>query len=353
MESIVSKVHAELVALAATYADDGHENVTLSLTEDFQRALFPLLDEGIRIKDLEQSEKFRDGMVQLFRDEHPTKPAWPYLDQLEKQDRCFAKLDCRFKLGAALYKSPSCEEHFVCKDHQSSACVAKHEQIPSQGAQAKHDAKEAAVDAEMRKTEPQVGVDLKEKISENGKIDVAKKPAGNEDLNGDRLSTPKAKEDFEEGKPAKEAAAKGAADISASKEIVPSANRAEGKPKKAEKGKETRIAPVMAKEENPKSGHGKLEKRAIDGKDRPAKFKVEDVQYLSVDDFSYDHDSLMSEIQVCQLRTKSGALVWVPMEDYLRLKYEYVRLASGDEGECDDGIVKGEDMNRQNADVGR
>jgi hypothetical protein len=41
------------------------------------------------------------------------------------------------------------------------------------------------------------------------------------------------------------------------------------------------------------------------------------------------------------------------MEDYLRLKHEYVRLVSSDESEWDDGIVKGEDMNRQNADVGK
>jgi hypothetical protein len=106
-------------------------------------------------------------------------------------------------------------------------------------------------------------------------------------------------------------------------------------------------------QENPKRGDEKAEKKAVDEEHRPAKFKVEDAQYLSVDDFSYDRSSLMSEVQVCQLRTKSGALVWVPMEDYLRLKHEYVRLASSDESEWDDGIVKGEDVNRQNADVGK
>jgi hypothetical protein len=35
MESIVSKVHAELVDLATTHADAGRENVTLSLMTDF------------------------------------------------------------------------------------------------------------------------------------------------------------------------------------------------------------------------------------------------------------------------------------------------------------------------------
>ncbi|XP_014553185.1 hypothetical protein COCVIDRAFT_40751 [Bipolaris victoriae FI3] len=67
MDSIVSKVRVELVDLAATYAADKHEN----------RALFTILDEGIRIKDLEQSKELRDEMMYLFEDEYPTKPAWP------------------------------------------------------------------------------------------------------------------------------------------------------------------------------------------------------------------------------------------------------------------------------------
>jgi hypothetical protein len=106
MESIVSKVHVELVDLAATYAEAGYKNVTLSLISDFQHALFTILDKKIRIKDLEQSEKFRDEMVELFKHENHTKLAWPYLDRLKKQDRYFDKLDCMFKHGAALYKSP-------------------------------------------------------------------------------------------------------------------------------------------------------------------------------------------------------------------------------------------------------
>ena len=80
MESIVSKVHVELVDLAATYADAGYENVMLSVISDFQRALFTILDKKIRIKHIKQSEELRDEMVQLFEDEYPTKPAWPYLN---------------------------------------------------------------------------------------------------------------------------------------------------------------------------------------------------------------------------------------------------------------------------------
>ncbi|KAI0569914.1 hypothetical protein Alg215_11370 [Pyrenophora tritici-repentis] len=66
MESIVSKMHVELVDLGVTYADAGYENVTLSLISDFQRALFTVLDESVRVKDLEQSEELRDEMVQLL-----------------------------------------------------------------------------------------------------------------------------------------------------------------------------------------------------------------------------------------------------------------------------------------------
>jgi hypothetical protein len=110
-------VHIKLVNLATTYADAGHENVTLSLILDFQRALFAVLDEGIRIKDLEQSNWLKNEMEELFKGVNLTKPGWLYLNQLEKQDRCFAELGCRFKLRAALYKSPFCKDHFVCKNH--------------------------------------------------------------------------------------------------------------------------------------------------------------------------------------------------------------------------------------------
>ncbi|CAG5137498.1 uncharacterized protein ALTATR162_LOCUS134 [Alternaria atra] len=188
MESIVSKVHTSLVDLAATYADAGRENVTLSLMADFQRAVFPLLDERIRIKDLEQSEELRDEMVQLLGDEHPTKPAWPYLNQLDKQDRCFAKMGCKFQLGAGLYRSPSCEEHFVCKNHQSSPCIAKHEQASDYISKTKHDGKETAASPEKPENEPRVRADLAKSMFGDDKIDRAdavEKSAGKRDADDD------------------------------------------------------------------------------------------------------------------------------------------------------------------------
>ena len=160
MDSIVSKVRVELVDLAATYAADKHENVTISLISDFQRALFTILDEGIRIKDLEQSKELRDEMIYLFEDEYPTEPAWPYLNQLKKQDRCFAELGCRFKHGAALYKSSSCQEHFVCENHKSSPCIAKHGKVAGQKHQDENDTKnmrKTALDIASSSTEHLIG----------------------------------------------------------------------------------------------------------------------------------------------------------------------------------------------------
>ncbi|KAI4940881.1 hypothetical protein J4E91_011138 [Alternaria rosae] len=332
MESIVSKVRAELVNLAVTYAADGYENVTLSMTADFQRCLFLLLDEKIRMKDLAQSEELKDNIMQLLGNEDPKEPAWPYLNQLDKQD---------------------------------SPCLALHEQIPSQDGEANLNTEEAAADAEKPKIDPGARVDLDEidsEVSSAGERDAVKKPAGGGDLDHDHLHRPNTKAISEKATPADQIAANRAAHTIASKGITPSADPAERESDRIEKGKEALAAPTMAKEEGLKSGHGKLEKKAVNGTlereavnatDRPAKFKVEDVQYYSVDDFSYDRKSLMSEIQVCQLRKKTGDLVWIPMDDYVLLKSQWAAQASGEEGECDNSIVKEEDMYRQNADVGR
>lgn len=186
MESIVSKVHIELVNLATTYADAGHDNVTLSLILDFQRALFAVLDESIRIKDLEQSEGLKNEMEELFEDEYPTKAGWPYLNQLDKQDRCFAELGCRFKLGAALYKSPSCKDHFMCKNHQLSPCLAKHKNGLGQEHQAKDikNAKKTAVEGEKLSAERIVREALGKEMSGNIRSD--KTNAGKGDLDNKR-----------------------------------------------------------------------------------------------------------------------------------------------------------------------
>ncbi|KAJ6201964.1 hypothetical protein J3E72DRAFT_370926 [Bipolaris maydis] len=200
MDSIVSKVRIELGNLAATYAANKHENVTLSLTSDFQRALFFILDERIRIKDLEQSKELREKMVQLFEDEYSTEPAWLYLNQFKKQDRCFAKLDCLSKDEAARYKHSSCQEHFMCKNHKSSPCIAKHDNIVGQRYQAKNDTKNAgkiAVDVENANMERLIGEEIGKNMAGNeelGKNDVERSFLATGDLNKEKQLEPVARE---------------------------------------------------------------------------------------------------------------------------------------------------------------
>lgn len=136
---------------------------------------------------------------------------------------------------------------------------------------------------------------------EADRADAVEKFAGKRDAEDDQLSEPQAEEISEKEKPTKEAAAKRAADTSALKGIVSFADVL-GNFTRADKGSEKLTAPSMATEstavmqENPKRGDEKAEKKAIDEEHHPAKFKVEDAQYLSVDDFSYDRGSLMSEV---------------------------------------------------------
>jgi hypothetical protein len=210
MESIISKVHVELIDLAATYAEAGYENVTLSLISDFQRALFTVLDEKTCIKDLEQSEKLRDEMVQLFKNKKPTKIAWPYLDRLKKEDRGFAELDCMFKHRAVLYKSPLSEEQFVRKNYQSSPCLAKHKHALGQEHRARDDTKNAktiAVDVENLSTEPLVEGDLGKKMSGNEKSDdthAGERLLSKGDLDNKRLPKAVVKETVGKAKSAKD-----------------------------------------------------------------------------------------------------------------------------------------------------
>ncbi|EMD65829.1 hypothetical protein COCSADRAFT_355216 [Bipolaris sorokiniana ND90Pr] len=193
MDSIVSKVRVELVELAETYAANKHENVTIRLISGFQRALFAILHESIRIKDFEQSKELRDEMIELFEDEYPTEPAWPYLNRLEKQDRCFAKLGCIFKHGAALYKSPFCQEHFVCENHKSSPCIAKHGNVAGQKHQVKYDIKDVgniALDVENASTKQFIGGEISKEIPRNRKSDQTnayRRLLGTRDLEQEKL----------------------------------------------------------------------------------------------------------------------------------------------------------------------
>ena len=96
---------------------------------------------------------------------------------------------------------------------------------------------------------------------------------------------------------AEQVAANKAAHTIALNSTTPLADEVERDFDRTKKDKETLAASAAAKEEGLKTSYEKLGKKAVNGTpekgavnaaDRPAKFKVEDVQYYLVNDFSYD-----------------------------------------------------------------
>ncbi|OAL56166.1 hypothetical protein IQ07DRAFT_595773 [Pyrenochaeta sp. DS3sAY3a] len=122
MEEIIQSVQDELRGLASKYSQSSkHENVTLDLVSDFKRALFIVLDDETRIKDLQQSTDLKKEMTTLF-EKVPQDTQSIFLNQ--DQDRCCAKPKCYFTPGQTIYMSAYCKEHFMCEKHVKSPCLA-------------------------------------------------------------------------------------------------------------------------------------------------------------------------------------------------------------------------------------
>lgn len=86
--------------------------------------------------------------------------------------------------------------------------------------------------------------------------------------------------------------------------------------------------------------------------ERAAKFHVEDIQNLSIDDFKFERGNLITELQVCQVEKRSGEFVWVVLQDYVQLKEMYVKNEANSEGDESEESGFGW-KNRENADIGK
>jgi hypothetical protein len=81
MDKIVHRVCGDIIRVANSYASNKNMNVTATMLEEIQRALFAILLEDIRIRDLEESPELQEEMIALFADENlPIAPGWLYLD---------------------------------------------------------------------------------------------------------------------------------------------------------------------------------------------------------------------------------------------------------------------------------
>jgi hypothetical protein len=126
------------------------------------RTLFILLDEEQRIKDLEDSEKLRLRMINLFENEtEPGTSGLPYLNQVS-QAICYAAKGCTFALGSTIFRSSNCRQHYVCGVHTSRPCLPCLRAEPKQGSKSedgsvsegkeKESSKESAQSPEMHVT---------------------------------------------------------------------------------------------------------------------------------------------------------------------------------------------------------
>jgi hypothetical protein len=113
-----------------------------------------------------------------------------------------------------------------------------------------------------------------------------------------------------------------------------------------------------AKEDVKDSNHDKIEKKQgvltskRGDKPRAVKLQVADIAGLSVEDFEFKKGDCVSDVQIFQVQTKQGELIWVLENDYIQLKEKSANLKAINDSD-EEEVVNGEDTNRQNADVGK
>ena len=351
MDAIVDKIRQDLIELVVSYQG---ENVTQRLMSEFNHAIFLIIPDEIRIKDMEQSTEFREEMMNVFDEQDPTKPGTPYLGQLEDQDSCYAARNCKFEFGQTLHQCSSCEKNFVCEKHKNSICmlclaVRNTTQINKKSLNGK-DEREAKLEA--------IG-DHKE----NGDNKKATNDAGEAENKEEK------EDDEEEGEGEGE-------DIGVTKDEemdnreIDMGRRGEGVSDKhmsttvGDGGEEEEegIRNMDTGDQGTYDGNGvTIHKSTGETHDmiskekehaRTAKFQVENIQNLSMDDFRFERENFITELQVCQVRTRSGELIWVLVEDYIYLKNAHVRNEANSDGDESEGSGFGW-KNRENADIGK
>lgn len=349
MDVIVNKIREDLIGHVISYKGD---NVTQRLMSDFNHAIFLIIPEKVRIEDMKQSTEFREEMMGVFEEQDPTKPGTPYLGQLKDQDSCYAARNCKFEFGQTLYQCASCKKNFVCEEHKNSTCMLCQASRTTKGLKEKspdstgekkvgeltgsnEDGEDNnhtvnnAEDAESGDEEVDSG-------DEEAEIGDEKSDSGDEEVNSEdgdagfrgenvddkykRATSEGKDEDKNEGK-----------------------NVESGK-KNAHREKSAVIQKITDQKEDPVLNQKKQE--------RAAKFHVEDIQNLSIDDFKFERGNLITELQVCQVEKRSGEFVWVVLQDYVQLKEMYVKNEANSEGDESEESGFGW-KNRENADIGK
>jgi sRNA-binding protein len=261
--------------------NDENVNVTATMLVEIQRALFAILPEEIRIRDLEESSELQETMTALFADEKlPTTPGWPYLDQLEAQQDCLAAKGCKFKLGSALYKASSCD-HYLCTKHKKASCCP--------------------IKTQPSKQVEEQGSSRASEQPPDGKTREAPIMDGNE---ADKNKADKSKTDKSQ----------------ADKDKV-----------EEKRGNDTK--PTSDSEQGVNGGTGTIESKVKRGKERTVMFEVETVGNLVVGDFKFEKEDVLADAKVIQVKDVHGKTVWILDTDYAYLKKQFIDLKAKDDSD--------------------
>ncbi|KAF9729868.1 hypothetical protein PMIN01_11801 [Paraphaeosphaeria minitans] len=322
MDAIVNKIRKDLIKHIISYQG---ENVTQRLMSELNYAIFLTIPEKIRIEDMKQSTEFREEMMGVFEEKDPTKPGTPYLGQLKEQDSCYAARNCKFDFGQTLYQCTSCKKNFVCEEHKTSTCML------------------CLAGIATKETKEVTGSDKDREDSKS----IVKYDAHSEDQDAES-----GEEDAESGD---EDAESGDEDAESGDEDANATSKDKGEDESEGKNVDSRDigtrerSAAITKDIDEKEDPLSKEK----GQERAAKFQVEDIQNLSMDDFHFKGGNFITELQVCQVQTRSGELIWVVLQDYVKLKEDYVKREADSDGNESDRSRSGFGWkNRKNADIG-
>jgi hypothetical protein len=292
MDKIVHRVRGDIIRVANSYASNKNMNVTATMLEEIQRALFAILPEDIRIRDLEESPELQEEMIALFADENlPIAPGWPYLDQLEEQQDCLAVKGCKFKLGSALYKAASCD-HYLCTEHKkSSCCPIKTEPSKQAEDQESSRASEQPPEGNTRETPVMDGNEADKNKADKNKADKDK--ADKDKADKDKADKDKADKDKADEK-----------------------RRDETKPTLRQGNSEAGV----------NGGTDKVGSKGKRGKGRVVMFEVETVGNLAVEDFKFEKEDVLADAKVFQVKDVHGKTRWILDTDYAYLKKQFADL---------------------------
>jgi hypothetical protein len=348
MEAIVEKIRKDLVELVNSYQG---ENATQRLLSEFSYATFLIIPEKIRTEDMKQSTDLREEMMNVFEEQDPTKSGTPYLGQLQDQDSCYAARNCKFDFGQTLYQCTLCKKNFVCKKHEKSPCMLC---LADRNAREKMEKSSNSMDGRKAKVEEVTGDDKNAEGAGSGDEEAEsgdeEAESGDEEAeSGDRKVDGRDEEvDSRDG----DTDFRGE-DVSDKYNNVISKDKdgdenESGNVYSRNKGTDDEQSAAINKNTDETHDIPSKEKQ----QERAAKFQVEVMQNLSTDDFNFERGNYITELQICQVKKRSGELIWVVEKDYLRLKEMYVR----NEADGDDVESEGSGFgwkNRENEDIGK